>query len=347
MLEPQNADNEQGRLETLRALNVLDTPSEARFDRLTRMAKRMFDVPIALVSLVDENRQWFKSCMGLPVLETPRNISFCGHAILGDGIFLIPDATRDERFADNPLVTGDPHIRFYAGCPLRAPNGDKLGTLCIIDCKPRQFTEEDLDTLRDLAGMVESELAALQLATVDELTGIPNRRGLMMLGQNSLSICARQNVPATLVFCDLNDFKSINDTFGHSEGDRVLTVFAEGLKSSFRSSDLVARLGGDEFVVLLTSAGPAMAIAAVEKFRDALNLYNQKSEVEYKVCFASGIVQFDPDRHPTIDALLSDADSRMYQNKNRRYCEVAEDLPRGNPDSGILAEALPARRARV
>ena len=120
-------------------MNVLDTSPEERFDRLTRVAKRMFDVPIALVSLVDADRQWFKSCVGLSAAETSRDISFCGHAILGEDTFVISDARADERFADNPLVVGEPKIQFYAGCPLRALDGWKLGTLCIIDRTPRSM----------------------------------------------------------------------------------------------------------------------------------------------------------------------------------------------------------------
>src|ERR1700752_1549332 len=116
MLTPALPADENTRLDTLRALNILDTSPEERFDRLTRLAKRLFGVPIALVNLVDADRQWFKSCVGLSATETPRDISFCGHAILGDDILLVPDAGVDERFHDNPLVTGDPNIRFYAGC---------------------------------------------------------------------------------------------------------------------------------------------------------------------------------------------------------------------------------------
>ncbi|HBC58163.1 MAG TPA: GGDEF domain-containing protein, partial [Gammaproteobacteria bacterium] len=177
---PDLPDDESSRLTTLNALNILDTEPEERFDRLTRIAKRLFDVPIALVSLVDENRQWFKSCIGLNVRQTDRNISFCGHAILGDGIFIIPNALKDERFADNPLVIDEPHIRFYAGCPISVPDGHKMGTLCIIDRKPRQLSQEDLELLQDLANMVGQELAALQMATLDELTGIANRRGFTL-----------------------------------------------------------------------------------------------------------------------------------------------------------------------
>jgi GAF domain-containing protein len=177
MKKPGIAQDERSRLETLRSLNILDTAAAERFDRLTRMAKRMFGVPIALVSLVDENRQWFKSCVGLSATETSRDISFCGHAILGDDVFAIPNALDDERFVDNPLVLNDPNIRFYAGCPLRVANGSKLGTLCIIDRKPRSLERDDIDALKDLASMVEHERAAVQMAMLDELTHISNRRG--------------------------------------------------------------------------------------------------------------------------------------------------------------------------
>ena len=145
MKKPDTPKNEKSRLYALRSLNVLDTPTEERFERLTRLAKRMFDVPIALVTLVDENRQWFKSHVGLNMTETPRDISFCGHAILGNDIFIIPDTIKDERFSDNPLVLNKPYIRFYAGCPLRYLDGSILGTLCIIDTKPRDLNAEDLD----------------------------------------------------------------------------------------------------------------------------------------------------------------------------------------------------------
>ncbi|MGB5330714.1 MAG: GAF domain-containing protein, partial [Gammaproteobacteria bacterium] len=136
MKTPDFPANEKERLETLRSIDILDTDPEERFDRLTRMARRVFGVSIALVSMVDENRQWFKSKAGLDACETGRDISFCGHAILGNDVFVIENALEDERFADNPLVTGPPNIRFYAGVPLRYLNGSKLGTLCIIDQQP-------------------------------------------------------------------------------------------------------------------------------------------------------------------------------------------------------------------
>ncbi len=312
MKKPETPQDEQARVETLRSLGILDTPPEERFDRLTRMAKRLFGVPIALVSLVDENRQWFKSCFGLSVSETTRDISFCGHAILGNGLFIIPDTIEDDRFADNPLVLNDPYIRFYAGCPLKGPDGSKLGTLCIIDRQPRSFGKDELEALVDLAAMVEREISAVQLATLDELTKISNRRGFAMLAQHSLHLCARQKLSASLVFIDLDKFKPINDKFGHAEGDRALTVFAEQLKSTCRGADIIGRMGGDEFVMLLINTSSEPAERVVSKLRQSVERYDQEAKRGYDISFSHGIVEFNPDKHRTIDALLADADSLMY-----------------------------------
>jgi len=154
MQAPYVAKNEKKRLQVLHDLDILDTAAEERFDRLTRIAKADFNVSITLISLIDTDRQWFKSNQGLNATET----SFCGDAILQDEIFVIPVALEDQRFVDNPLVTGEPNIRFYAGAPLHAPEGECIGTLCIIDDSPRDFNDEQLAILRDLADEVEKYL---------------------------------------------------------------------------------------------------------------------------------------------------------------------------------------------
>lgn len=318
MKKPDVPQDEELRLQTLRSLNILDTAPEERFDRVTRLARRVFDVPIALVSLVDKNRQWFKSHEGLDSSETPRDVSFCGHAILGSDVFVIPDAKKDERFADNPLVLQEPYVRFYAGCPLRSHNGMKLGTLCIVDHKPRTLSDGDLDTLIDLASMVERELAALQLATLDELTQISNRRGFAALAQYSLSLCARQDIPACLVFLDLNNFKLINDNFGHAEGDRALIAFADHMRIGFRDSDLFARLSGDEFVVLLTNTSEKIAEEVLARFQQSLDEYNRAADRDYAITFSYGIVEYVHDKHQTLEALLEDGDTFMYERKKER-----------------------------
>lgn len=318
MKEPDFPVNEQERLSSLRSLQILDTSHEERFDRVTRMAMRLFGVPISLISLVDENRQWFKSCFGLDVNETERRISFCGHAILQNDALVIEDATQDERFHDNPLVTGDAHIRFYAGHPLKNMNGHCLGTLCIIDREVRNFTDEDRNMLADLAGMVEREMMAIELATIDELTHIANRRGFITLSRNALDLCKRQLFPASLIYFDLDKFKKVNDIYGHAEGDRTLKLFAEQMRKSFRTSDLFARLGGDEFVLLIINANDAMIPEVIDRFDKSLKSRVTELKLPYAVQFSHGIVAFDPLKHELVEDMLREADVKMYENKALR-----------------------------
>lgn len=145
-------------MQEVRRYGILDTPPEKAFDRITELAARVFKVPISTVTLIDENRQWFKSCVGLDTSETGRDVAFCAYAILSDEVMVVPDARLDARFAENPLVTGEPHICFYAGAPLRTKSGLNLGTLCIIDTKPRIFGEEATAMLQGLAALAVSEM---------------------------------------------------------------------------------------------------------------------------------------------------------------------------------------------
>jgi len=154
----QNTNHEARRLKVLWQYDILDTVPEEVFDDLTELAARICEAPIALISLVDEDRQWFKSKVGITVNETSRDISFCSRAIKQQDLFIIPDATKDLRFADNPLVTSNPKIRFYAGAPLVAPDGEALGTLCVIDKVPRELRMEQQQALRVLARHVMTQL---------------------------------------------------------------------------------------------------------------------------------------------------------------------------------------------
>lgn len=156
--------DEVGRLQALAALRLLDTPQEERFDRITRVVQSALVVPIALISLVDVDRQWFKSCQGLSDRQTPRSVSFCAHAIADDEIFEVPDARLDKRFAENPLVIGAPHIRFYAGKPIRSPSGARIGTLCAIDRLPGRLDRRGRGLLEDLASWVELEIGVTHMS---------------------------------------------------------------------------------------------------------------------------------------------------------------------------------------
>jgi diguanylate cyclase (GGDEF)-like protein len=312
---PDRPYNEQLRLKNLRSLNILDTDAEERFDRVTRLAKRLFRVPIALVSLVDENRQWFKSGIGINSTQTSRDISFCGHTILGNQPFIIPDASADSRFMDNPLVIGEPNIRFYAGVPLSFEDGTKLGTLCIIDHKPHYISQESLRDLVDLAKIVENELSVTHIATIDELTRISNRRGFILLAQKAITYCHEMEQPYALTYLDLNRFKRINDEFGHLEGDKVLQRFAQLMLDNFREFDICARIGGDEFVVFLSGASQRQAETVIRRFQNAVDEDNQKTERGYHINFSIGVVSAQPSEEKSIESLLSDADQQMYKGK--------------------------------
>src|SRR6185503_18550241 len=157
MLAAVPAD-EAARLEALRELEILDSAPEGEFDDLALIASQICDTPISLISLVDRDRQWFKSKVGIDNRETSRDVAFCAHAILQRELFVVPDTTQDPRFSDNPLVKADPRIRFYAGAPLRTPDGYALGTLCVLDRKPRQLTAEQEDALRALSRQVEAQI---------------------------------------------------------------------------------------------------------------------------------------------------------------------------------------------
>jgi PAS domain-containing protein len=160
MKAPEIPDDEVYRLDALRSLNILDSPPDADFDAIVALARELFDVPISLVSLIDADRQWIKACNGLDVRETSRAVSFCGHAILGQEPLVILDAAKDERFADNPSVTGAPNIRFYVGCPIRLTSGYNIGTVCIVDRVPRaEFAERDIKRLRMLAELAGNAMA--------------------------------------------------------------------------------------------------------------------------------------------------------------------------------------------
>ncbi len=155
---------DERRLQALREMLILDTPPEERFDRIVRFASGEFDMPIVMVSLVDAKRLWFKARVGLDVCEVDREISFCGHAIVQPQILVVEDALHDERFHDNPLVTGAPHARFYAGAPLQLPGGEIIGTLCMIDRQPRTLDDIDLAIFSSLRELVVSELVSQEVA---------------------------------------------------------------------------------------------------------------------------------------------------------------------------------------
>ncbi len=327
MLIPPTPFDENDRLQALTSLGILDTLPEERFDRITRVVWRVFNVPIALVSLVDRERQWFKSRQGLDATGTPRQVSFCGHAILQPGPLVIPDTQFDTRFSDNPLVCGSPHIRFYAGHPIHAPDGARIGTLCIIDQKPRILSDTDLGMLRDFASMVDRELELVERSTTDELTRLSNRRGFITIGAHVLALCRRTGRPAAVVTIDLDNFKSVNDRDGHDAGDAALRTFGRMLFTHFRGSDVVARLGGDEFAVPCAGVGADDLANPLERLRSEFS-QSKLARQHPQLSWSAGLASLEPTSRESLETLLRIADADMYRQKaEHRRSRVAGERP--------------------
>lgn len=229
--------------------------------------------------------------------------------------FLLLKILSKTFFFDNPLVTDGPEIRFYAGAPIVMPSGNKLGTLCIISDKPREFNQAQSALLQDLAKIVINELVSQQAATQDALTGINNRRGFNILATKTIANSARYGWKSSLVYLDLNKFKAINDIYGHKTGDKILTDFAELLCRIVRDSDILARLGGDEFVVMFMGTDLQAAHNKIDTLLKSIEKYNLEAAQPYVLKVSYGVVEYDPDKHINLEELLSSADNLMYENK--------------------------------
>ncbi|MFP7794532.1 diguanylate cyclase [Pseudomonas aeruginosa] len=256
------------RQQALDDMALVDTPAEHYLDALVELARETFGVKTVLISLIDHDRQWFKARIGLDAEQTPRDLSFCGHAILASEPLMVTDASRDPRFHDNPLVTGPPFIRFYAGEPLHASNGQAIGTLCLIDPSPRLLDLREGRQLNRLSILAEGYLQLRSLtehtrflrqeidreqrkSLLDPLTQLWNRAGFHALHQHELELARAGDQRIGIIYSDIDHFKRINDTLGHRAGDSVLREAASRLRAALRPEDLLARFGGEEFVAMV------------------------------------------------------------------------------------------------
>lgn len=335
--------NEMARLRALAGYAVLDTPPEPNFDRLTKLASTIFELPICTLSFTDAGRVWFKSRYGITATEMPRRMSFCEGTIRRREVFIVPDALADVQFAHAPAVAGPPHVRFYAGAPLISPDGSAVGSLCVLDRQPHfDFDDRKRGILTDLASTVvellEARLRQVELAKRteeiahlahhDPLTGLANR--LLLRDHMEAAVAqADEEEQIAVLYLDLDHFKAINDQMGHHIGDALLSQVAERLRANVRTTDEVARLGGDEFAIVQTGAqvrrqAAELAGRLIRTLSEPFLVEGQKLSIGASIGIAVGV-----DSASHSDQLLREADNALYQAKAEgrgKYCFFEPDM---------------------
>ena len=326
--------NETDRLQALKSLQVLDTPIEERFERITRLARRAFDVPVCAISCVDQSRIWFKSSQGLDSREMSRGESFCQHTILKSETLLIPDARYDKQYASLPCVCDAPGFVFYAGKPILTPDGQPVGVFCLVDDKPRAFSSDDQQMLQDFAALAERELCAKapnQIAyelvdqideswrqmLIDPLTRLWNHEGIMTIAGESLSSISSEQRGMTMVMIHAPGLSQLIKVHGQDASDEAIRQFATALLHEVRENDVVGRTQNDEFLILMNSASePAAVYAAVNRLKNFIDSYSATSLDE--ILFGSSAVAAI--RVPiawdgSLSTLLDELDGAMFEAK--------------------------------
>ena len=317
------------------------TPIEERFERITRLARRALNVPVAAVTFVNIEKQWFKSVAGWMVTELPHEKSFCPFTLETGGLTVIEDAREDERTRDHPLVVSSPRFGFYAGFPLRDETNSAVGTFCIFDRNPRSFSMSDRETFLDFATLTQREILSEQLrgvhtaittklgsarreAMMDPLTRLWNRRGASMLINSTLKDADRNKHSIALAVLDLDNFKRVNDTYGHQIGDEVLRKTAARLIRNIRGGDIICRTGGDEFLLLMTDADGPTAAAVAERVRRSVTFSPVPTrDGNIPMSVSVGYTLREPGEEITVDELIERADQGLMRSKSMGRDRVA------------------------
>lgn len=340
MQAPPIPIDEASRLESLRALNLLDTPAEERFDRLTRLAVRFFGVPVAAVVLVDETRQWFKSIHGLDLAQTARSVSFCGWTINERATLIVEDATKDARFSDNPLVVDPPRLRFYVGHPILAADDSAVGTFAIFDYIPRRVGDSESIALRDFAALAENEIRSHSLTAgqmraiseqrtrvapdrIDPLTRIWNRPAVLRLLDHEVSHASETASSVGVLLVDVDNFRSVNERLGADGGDAALREIVKRIRSSVRPYDSVGRYGGKKFIVVLPGTDVSTAYTAAERIR--MSVLTDAVTPYVPVSVSIGVAAFDTPPEGSGERIIRSAEMALQSAKEngRNRAEIA------------------------
>lgn len=335
MVFDQKLADEAGRLAAVRRLDVFDTPEERAFEHITEIAKLGLRVPSAAISLIDEDRQWFKARRGVDVHQTSRRLSFCSHAIRQREPLVIENTADDPRFQHHPQVVGDPHIRSYAGAPLVLPDGYQAGALCVVDLVPRQFDAVEIRLLASLADCVVRELELRQRAAIDPMTGFLCRAAFLMRLRDMVDAFRSESVPAVLAIFDIDRFKSVNDRFGHAGGDRVIAEIAAICRDVLGDEAHLGRLGGEEFGIVCPAATFATTSKKFESLRSAIAALRLDDYPELAVTASFGVADLDATIQSVSTWCLT-ADAALYEAK-----EAGCNRVRGRRNSPAVTGSVP------
>lgn len=347
MIKPPIPHNENERLAALQRYRVLDSGREQAFEDLVKIARSLCGTSMGAVSLIDHDRQWFKSLQGLEGEQTDRDTSFCAHAIVEPAhLLVVENALDDARFHDNPSVADDPYIRFYAGAPLLSSDGFALGTLCVFDPVPRSLAPAQAEAMwalsRQVGRLLEMRLLMRDIARhegerdwyearlaeyydaleqtnaelseqtrTDPLTGLPNRRALAAALAELVERSDGSQPPPAVAIVDIDHFKQVNDLHGHPEGDVVLIELATVLRTQFSGRGMAARYGGEEFVILMPGTPLNQAQLQCEYLRESVSLL----PIGLPITISIGLAVHRPGDSP--QETLRRADAALYQAKHQ------------------------------
>ncbi|MFM8605442.1 MAG: GGDEF domain-containing protein [Cyanobium sp.] len=318
--------DESLRLRDLERHGIVGMASDEHFERIIELAALILHTPIAVISLVEADRQWFLSHRGLDVSETPRDQAFCAHAIAGSGPLVVPDAQLDERFATNPLVASAPHIRFYAGAPLTTADGHNIGTLCVIDRQPHQPSPEQIHQLSLLAELVMRELELRHTAHLCPITGLPSRPGFLQIARLEFERARAASQPLALVLFDIDNLRQVNSRWGHEAGDRLLADLVRLGRGFLREQDYAARLGDGEFAMLLIDLDADAAVGVAEALRQAAaEMLGVWTHSDWKLHLSVGVTSLGSgDRH--VEDLMLRAERALQLAKSNGRNQTASLL---------------------
>jgi diguanylate cyclase (GGDEF)-like protein len=327
------ASTETLKIANIHSLDLFYTPLEERFERITRIARRALQVPVAAITLLSDEKQWFKSAAGWGISELPRAHSLCRLTVEQNGPLTIADTAQDPRSAQSPIVVSAPRFRAYSGHPLTDEHGNVAGTFCVFDLKPREFSSADRQAIADLAAMSQRELLSDRLtdahsalttklsiarreSMMDPLTRLWNRRGASVLLKAAFGTADQNGSPLTIALLDLDSFKRINDSYGHQIGDEVLRKVASRLVSVVRGDDIVCRMGGDEFLVLMAETDAAAAARIAERIRRTItDTPVPTRDGAMTLSVSVGYTVRAPHNSSAIESLLELADQALLQSK--------------------------------